>query len=368
MTISMGGGILPQIPLELPKRIQDLPPKWAHLALEVSDFSHDIISGELFGKGVLIGVSGGVDSLCLLLIFKALQQKFNLSLEVAHLNHGFRPSAQEEAEWVEKFCNKLDVPCNIEHAGLYKETVSTANIGLEEKGRNWRYAFFERTRVQKELDYTALAHNLNDLAEDQIMRMSRGCGWPELGGMPAYDPKRSLIRPILMQPRKLLQNMLDELNVPFIVDESNSSALFMRNRVRMNIIPQLISENRGYLEHAGNLWLMARKEQAFWDRYLNCFNPEARGEEIVLPFAAILEEEDAARLKIFRKCLEKLADLCSLPQIFTPSAQLFEINRAIARRKSGRGSGIMKIQFPGGVEAVVGKAEIVFCRSSVASH
>ena len=69
MTTSIEGGILPQIPLELPKRIQDLPPKWAHLALEVSDFSHDLISGALFGKGILIGVSGGVDSIFLHLKF-----------------------------------------------------------------------------------------------------------------------------------------------------------------------------------------------------------------------------------------------------------------------------------------------------------
>ena len=361
----MNSDILPQIPLELPKRIQDLPPQWAHLALEISDFSQDIISGELFGKGVLVGVSGGVDSLCLLLILKALQQKFNLSLEVAHLNHGFRPSAQAEAEWVEEFCTKLDVPCNIEHATPCEEDINT---GLEEKGRNWRYAFFERARVQKGLDYIALAHNLNDLAEDQIMRMSRGCGWPELGGMPAHDPKRSLIRPILMQPRKLLQKMLKELNVPFIVDESNSSTAFMRNRVRMNIIPQLLSENRGYLEHAGNLWLMARKEQAFWDRYLARFSLETGNGEIVLSFAAILGEEEAVRLKIFRKCLKKLAESCSLPQIFTPSAQLFEINKAIARRKSGQGSGIMTIQFPGGIEAVVRKTEIVFRRLSGSFH
>lgn len=353
---------LPPPSARIPVKIQDLPPRWAHLCLEVSTFTSEMIESGLSGKRILLAVSGGVDSLCLLLIFKSLEQKFNLILEVAHLDHGFRPSSENEAKWVKQFCQSLGLACHIQRASKISNQEHKPK-GLEEKGRNWRYAFFEKLREQQQLDYIALAHNLNDLAEDQLMRMIRGCGWPELGGMPAYDPRRKLIRPILMQPRVDLQQMLNELDIPFIIDESNASPDFMRNRVRMNIVPQLMQENNGYLEHAQKLWSLAQTDQSFWDEYLDRFEFKTTKNQIILPLSIIFKEKEAVRLRMFRFCLQKLAELCGLDQIFTPAAQLFEINRAIMRRKSGQGSGVMQIQFPGGIVVVVGTAELVFCCS-----
>lgn len=356
--------LLIPLPTEIPLTIQDLPPKWAHLSLEVATFIEKTLGIELKGKGVLIAVSGGVDSVCLLILLKVLQGKLNLLLEVAHLDHGFRTSSSQEANWVKALCKSMNIPCHVKQMcttyddGDKKTCTAT---GLEEKGRNWRYTFFETIRQKQNLDFVALAHNLNDLAEDQLMRLLRGCGWPELGGMPGFDPKRALIRPILMQPRTLLQEMLDKLNIPCIVDESNSSDLFMRNRVRMNLMPQLTQENTGYLEHSKNLWTMAQLDQVFWNDYLNQVEFIIEDNQLILPFSAVLLHTEAARLRIFRFCLQKLSELLNLPAFFTPAPQLFEINQSISRRKTGQGSGLMRIQFPGGAEVVIGKKEIIFC-------
>lgn len=349
------------LPSVLPGTLQDLPPKWAHLCLNILNFVRHQLQVDLQNQSLLLAVSGGVDSLSMLLIFKALQQKLNLKLEVAHLDHGLRPGSQREAQWVAAVSRQLGLPCHVRQVSL-----SGSRHSLEEKGRQARYAFFSELLEQQNLHYLALAHNQNDLAEDQLLRLLRGCGWPELGGMPGYDPKRRLLRPLLLQPRCKLEALLRELGVGHMEDESNASDKYTRNRVRHHLIPLLEQENSGYLEHSKTLWRLAWADQAFWNDYLPDFRPDFRDAEVSISLELAARQGEAVSLRIYRQCLLHLAEINGRKPFFTPAAQLFEINKAVKRRKCGQGSGIMRIQFPGGAEVSVENKEIVFRWKSAA--
>ena len=363
---------LPLIPAELPATIQCLPSKWAHLALGVAAFVRNNLNADIEGKGVLAAVSGGADSLCLLFLLKALQSRLGLNLQVAHMDHGLRPSSAAEADWVKELCERLQLPyfCQRTDIGQMAQDMGiSAGKALENTGRIARYAFFEEIRIKQGLDYIATAHNLNDLAEDVILRMLRGCGWPELGGMYGYDPRRSLIRPLLFANRQTVEQMLKDCQLPFLTDESNESMNFMRNRIRKNLIPVLLAENAGFLEHIRNLWCIASDDEKFWRDYIGKIKNDPQKflinkqqPEVTLYFFAILEEQRAARLRIYRSCLEELEKILGSEILFFTSAeQINELDKAVWRRVGGHGSGIMRIQFAGGAVAIVGKNEIRFC-------
>ena len=409
---------LSTIPAKFPEKIQDLPPKWAHFALHMAKFVEDELGLQLTGKGVLVAVSGGADSLCLLILLKTLQERLNLRLQVCHLDHGLRPSSAQEACWVGEVCKKLGLPYHVQRIDIAafaaddtqinqldtKSSCESANLlakGLENKGREARYALFEQVRKAENLDYIATAHTLNDLAEDICMRLLRGCGWPELGGMAGFDPKRSLIRPLLMQPRLKLEEMLADCELTYLTDESNESMDYLRNRVRKQIVPVFIAENKGFLDHCRSLWSLAREDHVFWEHYLQQTDEKivirhnnAKKCELILPFSAFLKEDKAVRLRLYRYCLEKLTQHHSasklsefkrgpglkgdfekdlkkdpknnskseqdLAQIFTSAPQVRELDDALWRRIEGTGSGQMHIQFSGGARAEVGKSEIIF--------
>ena len=395
---------LPPIPNNLPAKIQDLPPKWAHFALHMLKFVEDELGINLAGKGVLVAVSGGADSLCLLILLKALQKRLNLNLQVCHLDHGLRPSSAQEACWVEEVCKQLNLFCHVRRIDIAalaaKENLKMNSVslnpensceaadihvkGLENTGREARYTLFEKVRKAEKLDFIATAHTLNDLAEDICMRFLRGCGWPELGGMAGFDPKRFLIRPLLMQPRLKLEEMFVECGLSYLTDESNESMDYLRNRVRKQIVPMFTAENNGFLDHCRNLWSLARDDNKFWEHYLSQVDKKlvipnnTENRELILPFSAFLKEDKAVRLRLYRHCLEKLAQNYHLltthtlksrddaeikqdsAQIFTSASQVRELDNAVLRRVNGSGSGQMHIQFSGGASAQVGKAEIVF--------
>ena len=399
---------LPSVPLSMPQTLQQLPPKAAHLALQVAHFAGSQINGDfgpfkahcppsetaLQGKGVLLAVSGGADSLCLLLLFKALQVKFNLRLEVCHLNHGLRPSAALEAQWVEDLCQHLHLPCHTSSVNIKELTeAKNSDLALEEAGRKARYAFFEQTRRAGQLDYIATAHNLNDLAEDALMRLLRGCGWPEFGGMPAFDARRGLLRPLLLTPRASIEQMLKNCALSWLEDESNSSDHYLRNRVRRHILPLFLKENTGFLQHVQTLWQLARADEFYWQSSLKtlqeaqepktgneadcgtdkvdsgpangAFSGTGSGDlpcppRLCLPFKLLRGQAKAVRLRLYRVYLNKLAALFPEQQFFTPAKQLFELDRAVQRRLNGQGSGLMRLQTAGGAEVVVEKGQIVF--------
>lgn len=243
----------------LPKRLQELPPKAATFCLAVRRFMADELRQDLRGKHVLIGFSGGADSTALLLSLFFLSPSLGCSLSACHLDHRLRPSSGKEAEACQAFCDGLGIPCTTEECSV-PDLMVTQQCGLEEAARNARYEFYSGEAGRTGAHWTAVGHNADDLAEDILMRLVRGAGWPGLGGMRGVDAERSIFRPLLLTPRKKIEQFLDLLEVGRHTDESNADLRYTRNRVRHTLLPMVLRENPNFLETAGRLWRIGQMD------------------------------------------------------------------------------------------------------------
>jgi len=240
-----------------PPRLQDLPPPQARFCLEVLHFLDNELRLSLSGSHVLAGFSGGADSTALLLCLYYLSPKLGFSLSAAHLDHQLRPSSGTEAAQCGAFCDALGIPFFCRRCDAAE--LSTQNKqGIEEAAREARYAFYDQTAARENCNWIATGHNANDLAEDIVMRLIRGTGWPGLAGMEAVDTQRKLFRPLLLIPRARIEAFLSGLGIRWIEDESNTDMAYFRNRVRGRILPLLLRENPAFLERTSGLWKLGR--------------------------------------------------------------------------------------------------------------
>ncbi|WP_353116482.1 tRNA lysidine(34) synthetase TilS [Nitratidesulfovibrio sp.] len=281
----------PLLPQRLPLRLQDLPPPAARFCLRVGDFlSGELARGTTHGKGfpasgrsdaiaetqpspnadlsLVVGVSGGADSLCLLLVLRWLAPRLGLRLHAAVLDHGLRRESADEARAVAALCRRLGVPCRAERIDVAGHAAQE-RCGLEDAGRRARYAFFESERQRTGADWICTAHQADDLCEDVLLRLVRGTGWPGLGGMPAMDPARRILRPLLTTERRDIDAFLAELAVRPVRDPSNADPAYRRNRLRHQVLPLLRAENPALGEAVRSLWELARCDADYWTRQLD---------------------------------------------------------------------------------------------------
>jgi len=195
------------------------------------------------------------------------------------------------------------------------------------------------------------AHHLNDLAEDQLMRLIRGGGWPALGGMPAWDPGRRVLRPLLMTPKADLRRLLEETGITWREDASNTDQAFMRNRVRKDILPLFARENLDYLGAAAELWRQARIDEKHWENELLERDGQADSHSgpNFLSNDTLAGCSRALRLRFFKRFVEALGP----GQPLAPA--LHGLDDAWSKRSIGK-----TFQFPGGKQARVERDGIVF--------
>lgn len=210
-------------------------------ALKVKNY---IEQNSLFEKGenVIIGVSGGADSLALFLSLSELKSLLGLKLFVVHINHGIRVEAVNEAEYVKKLCEERNVPFFLKEADVLNEA-KNLSIGIEEAGRKIRYGFFEEILEKNGGGKIAVAHTKNDQAETMLFNLFRGTG---VKGLASIPPKReNVVRPILCMERAENEEYLNSLGIEFCIDASNYSDEYTRNRIRNNILPLVKEEVNG---------------------------------------------------------------------------------------------------------------------------
>ena len=189
---------------------------------------------------IILGVSGGPDSLFMLNILNNLKHILQIELIVAHVNHQLRQEANEEEEFVRKICEKM----NIEFYSKRIEVEKYANnnkIGLEEAGRKVRYEFFEEVLKQTGANKIAVAHNKNDKAETIIMHILRGSG---ISGLQGIQPQANnkIIRPIIEIERKDIEKYCQEQKLEPRIDKSNFDNTYTRNKIRNLVIPYIKEE------------------------------------------------------------------------------------------------------------------------------
>ncbi len=192
--------------------------------------------------GVLVALSGGADSVALLLELLRLQRNRIVSrVEAAHLHHGIRgKDADEDAAFVCSLCKRLGVPLTSERVDV-PELAKETGVSLELAARNVRYAFLERVRIARSLDCIAVGHHRDDQAETLLLHLLRGSGTDGLAGMRLRSDR--LIRPLLFTDKSAILTFLAEQGQDYRTDASNYETDATRNRIRLNVLPVLESIN-----------------------------------------------------------------------------------------------------------------------------
>ena len=188
---------------------------------------------------IVVGVSGGPDSMTLLSILLKLKEEFNLKIYVAHVNHMLRENAIKDEEYVKEFCEKNNIEIFIKKANI-SEIAQKEKFGLEEAGRNVRYNFFEEVLKNTESNKIAIAHNLNDKVETIIMNTLRGSGVSGLKGIEAK--RKKYIRPLIEIERYEIEKYCIENKINPRHDESNDENTYTRNKIRNIVIPYIKNE------------------------------------------------------------------------------------------------------------------------------
>jgi len=190
------------------------------------------------GDRVVVGVSGGPDSIMLCHVLHRLRGSYNLDLTVAHLNHGVRGAeAARDARFVERFAHGLGLPCVVQEADVPAFCRENSR-SFQEGAREVRYRFLEEVRNRCRANKIALGHNADDQAETLMLWLLRGSGLKGLGGMP---PVRDgvIIRPLIETTREEIEAYLRNREIDFVTDSSNLKGEYVRNRLRREIFPLL---------------------------------------------------------------------------------------------------------------------------------
>lgn len=215
---------------------------------------------------IVIGVSGGPDSMCLLHILNGLKEKLNFEIVVAHINHMIRKEAEEETQYVKNFCDKLGIKCYIKRIDVIDKS-NKEKIGTEEAGRKARYDFFEEVLNIVNANKIATAHNENDNAETVLMNIFRGAGTSGLKGIePIRDNK--YIRPIIECERSEIEEYCRVNKLQPKIDKTNLENVYTRNKIRNVLIPEIKKEfNPNIVESLNKLSILARQENNFIQEY-----------------------------------------------------------------------------------------------------
>lgn len=214
---------------------------------------------------IVIGVSGGPDSICLLHILNELKDELNFKIYVAHINHMIRKEADEETEYVKSFCEKLGVECFIRKIDVIK-IAKELKKGTEEIGRKIRYEFFEEVLQKTNSNKIATAHNSNDKVETILMNMLRGSGISGLKGIEANRDNK-YIRPLIETERNEIEEYCKTNNLNPKIDKSNLDNIYTRNKVRNVVIPYIKKEfNPNIIKTINRLSEVATEENEYLEK------------------------------------------------------------------------------------------------------
>ena len=219
---------------------------------------------------VIVGVSGGADSICLLWVLSNIQKEIGFRLVAVHVNHGIRgDEADADEAYVKRFCEQLGVPCESYFADV-ELIAKKRKQSTEEAGREVRKEFFEQALKKYHGTKVALAHHQNDSTETFIINLARGTGIRGLGGIAPVNG--NVIRPLLCLKRDEIEMFLKKENISYCVDCTNETDAYTRNRIRNHVIPYLKEEiNPKIVEHMSETMEQLRQVQEFLDEQVDMY-------------------------------------------------------------------------------------------------
>lgn len=289
-----------------PASLQQFSPAAARFCLGVERFCLKDLRVPLGGTSLLVAFSGGADSLALFYALRALSRRLDLRLGLAILDHGLRDESAGEVRMAGQLAAMARTPFYSRRVAV-AERARQDGMGVEEAGRVARYSFLQELRAQHGYDWVVTGHHLNDLAEDSLMRILRGSGWPALAGMSGVIPDRFLLRPLLLTPRSAIETFLTSLGARWITDASNNDPRYRRNRIRHTLLPECMKENPAFLEHVAFRWRMARLDEAWFTTALAGHIPSLTEQGVFLERSVIAPLEPALRLRLFKAVLDSLS-------------------------------------------------------------
>lgn len=232
-----------------------------------------ILSGMSLDTPILLGLSGGADSVTLLHMLVGYCRGTGAPLYTAHVNHMIRgEDAERDRDFCEALAAEYGVPCFVLEADV-PAAAKERGIGLEEAARQMRYDFFDGLMLRHSIPLLATAHNADDALETLIFNISRGCGLQGLGSIP---PVRQfggglLIRPLLKAPKADILRYCEQNSLSFVTDATNADDTYSRNHIRHNIIPALKKLNGAVLKNTARLSESARLDADFMARQVNSY-------------------------------------------------------------------------------------------------
>lgn len=252
------------------------------------------------GGVVLCAVSGGRDSVCLLDYLCTVAPRYGFTVAAAHLNHLMRPTAQRDVTFLQKLCRELDVPLYVEERDV-RALAKERGIGEEEAGRQARYDFLERTAAAIGAEKIATAHHRRDQAETVLLNLLRGTGPEGLGGIPPVRGK--YVRPLLDTRREDIEEYLRQRGLSHIEDETNESREYARNRLRLDIWPQLEGLHDGITDNIARTALLVRRENEYLDELAAAYLPR---EGTAIACEKFLQAPPILQNRILRQLMARL--------------------------------------------------------------
>lgn len=215
---------------------------------------------------VLVAVSGGPDSMCLIDNLLALKNELKIKeIAVVHLNHMIRQEAKAETEYVQEYCKKNEIRCFVKYLDVVK-IAEEEKIGTEEAGRKERYKFFDQVAQEINANKIAIAHNLNDNAETVLMHLLRGSGITGLCGIKP-DREGKYIRPIIKCERAEIEQYCKDQKLDEKYDKTNLDNKYTRNRIRNELIPYIKKEfNPNIVKTINRLSEVATEENEYLEK------------------------------------------------------------------------------------------------------
>ena len=217
------------------------------------------------GDGVVVGLSGGPDSVFLLYALHTLQPRMDFTLRAVHVHHGIRGAeADRDEAFSEKLCAKLDIPFQAVHVAA-PAYAAQHGLSLEEAARILRYEALEAARQQlgqTRAAWIAVAHHLDDQAETVLHNLVRGAGLRGLAGM--ENRRNHVIRPLLSIKREDILKWLKQNDIPYVTDSTNADPHYTRNRIRSTVLPELREINPEASAHIAHSAALLREADAYF--------------------------------------------------------------------------------------------------------